>query len=51
MGQELVRLEAHRRALEALAALAVEREQLDGVVRWMAETAERVLRVGGDDDR
>jgi hypothetical protein len=49
VGHEPFDLEVHRCALEGLAALAVEREQLDRVMRWMAEVAERVLRVDGED--
>jgi hypothetical protein len=48
--QQSIDLEERRDAFEALTALAVEREQLDSVTRWMAEMAEKTLRVDGDDD-
>jgi hypothetical protein len=48
--QQSIDLEERRDAFEALAALAVEREQLDSVTRWMTEMVRKTLCVDGDDD-
>jgi arginine deiminase len=50
--EKAVDRDARRREVEILAALALERPQLEAVATWMAELARRTLRVeGGDDDR